>query len=163
MPQLDVSTFVSQLFWLLLTFVPLYLVLWKVALPRVAEVLENRQNRIEHDLERAEKLKQEAEAALAAYEGELAEARGRAQAALREAQQQAAAEAQTRHDKLTERLAGELDAAEARIDAARREAAAGIRDVAVELAAAAAEKLAGTAAPDRAVRAAVDAAMPEER
>jgi F-type H+-transporting ATPase subunit b len=163
MPQLDVSTFVSQLFWLLLTFVPLYLVLWKIALPRVAEVLENRQNRIEHDLERAEKLKQEAEAALAAYEGELAEARGRAQTALREAQQQAAAEAQQRHDKLTERLAGELDAAEARIDDARREATAGIRDVAVELAAAAAEKLAGAEAPDAAVQAAVDAAMPEER
>ena len=60
MPQLDSSTYVGQIFWLLLTFVPLYLILWKVALPRIASVLEQRQEKIEDDLVRAEKLKVEA-------------------------------------------------------------------------------------------------------
>ena len=56
MPQLDISVFPTQLFWLALIFVALYLILWKVALPRVTEVRESRQVRIESDLEKAHEL-----------------------------------------------------------------------------------------------------------
>ena len=66
MPQLDPSTFATQLFWLFLTFTALFLIAWKVALPRMTEVLNTRQERIEGDLEKAETLKAEAEEVLAA-------------------------------------------------------------------------------------------------
>ena len=64
MPQLDISTYPPQLVWLLITFVALYLVVWKVALPRIVDVRESRQRRIEDDLGKAETLRTEAETCL---------------------------------------------------------------------------------------------------
>ena len=78
MPQLDLATFTPQLVWLGITFILLYLVMWRVALPRIGEVLEERQNRIQHDLDEAGRLKGEAEQALADFETSLSEARSKA-------------------------------------------------------------------------------------
>ena len=61
MPQLDPSSYASQIFWLVVTFVILYLLMWKVALPRVSALLRERQERIDDDLEKASRLKAEAE------------------------------------------------------------------------------------------------------
>ena len=80
MPQLETHTFATQIFWLIVTFVPLYLLLWKVALPRIADILESRQNRIDHDLARADTLKVEAEEVMASYREEQAKARAEATA-----------------------------------------------------------------------------------
>src|SRR3546814_19371902 len=74
MPQFDPSTYPTQLFWLLLTFVPLYLVVWRVALPRITDVRQSRQGKNEADLEKGQALKEEAEMVLGAYEKGLAEA-----------------------------------------------------------------------------------------
>src|SRR4030088_222109 len=79
-PPFDSSTFASQLVSLLIAFVALYLIVSRIALPRVGSVLDARQNAIEGDLAAAHKLKDEADAALKAYESELASARSRAQA-----------------------------------------------------------------------------------
>ena len=75
MPQLESATFISQIVWLAVTFLALYVVMARIALPRIGEVLEARQDRIAHDLDTAASLKAEAEAALAAYETSIAEAR----------------------------------------------------------------------------------------
>ena len=93
MPQLDVTTYASQLFWLLLTFVPLYLVITKVALPRIGEVLEARQDKIDDDLKKAAARKEEAEAVMSEYEALQADAHAKAQALLRETQEAMKAEA----------------------------------------------------------------------
>ncbi|MEZ5932239.1 MAG: hypothetical protein R3F54_09850 [Alphaproteobacteria bacterium] len=68
MPQLEVSTYISQIFWLIVCFSVLYYLLSRKALPRVAEVLEARADRIRADLDEAQRLKKEAEDALARYE-----------------------------------------------------------------------------------------------
>ena len=65
MPQLDISTYPPQLVWLLITFLALYLVVWKVALPRIVDVREARQRGVEYDLGKAEALRSEAETLLA--------------------------------------------------------------------------------------------------
>ena len=65
MPQLDISTYPPQLVWLLITFLALYLVVWKVALPRIVDVREARQRRVEDDLGKAEALRSEAQTLLA--------------------------------------------------------------------------------------------------
>jgi len=62
MPQLEVSTFVPQLFWLAITFVVLYLLMKGIGLPRVGGAIEARRRRIDDDLARAAQLKSEAEA-----------------------------------------------------------------------------------------------------
>ena len=79
MPQLEISTFISQIFWLLVTFSGLYLIMWKIALPNIANVLEARQKRIEDNLERAEQAKLEAEKTFSSYEESIRKAREEAQ------------------------------------------------------------------------------------
>ncbi|HEY1796983.1 MAG TPA: hypothetical protein VGG57_12785 [Stellaceae bacterium] len=75
MPQLDFTTFAPQLFWLLVTFVVLYGLMKWVAVPRVGRVIDARRDKLEGDLNRAARLKEEAEGVLAAYQRTLAEAR----------------------------------------------------------------------------------------
>lgn len=75
MPQLDFSTFPNQIFWLVVTLIVIYFVLSRVALPRIGAVLSDRQDTIEHDIARAEELKQMAGEAEIAYNLALATAR----------------------------------------------------------------------------------------
>jgi F-type H+-transporting ATPase subunit b len=159
MPQLDPSVFPTQIVWLAITFVLLYLILSRVALPRVAEVLEARQKKIDDDLDKAAKLKSEAEATLKAYERAIADARAEAQATLREASEDAAKEAQARGNELNERLGRDIRAAEDRIAAAKRDAVASIAEIATDAARRATERLVGKAPEAGAARAAVDAAL----
>jgi F-type H+-transporting ATPase subunit b len=72
MPQLDISTYAPQIIWLVITFVILFLVMWKVIVPRISDALEVRQRRIEYNLARAAELQKEAEAVLEAYDASLA-------------------------------------------------------------------------------------------
>ena len=143
MPQLEASTFISQLFWLAITFVGLYLVMWKVVIPRVADVLRDRQERLDDDLEKAEALRNEAASVLEAYEKTVADGRARAQAILRVAADQNDKAAAIRQAALGEQLAQQTAAAEARIEGAREEALANIRSIAAEAAQAATLRLSG--------------------
>jgi F-type H+-transporting ATPase subunit b len=164
MPQLEqIHTYLSQVVWLAITFCLLYLVLWRAALPRLAQILQTRQAKIDGDLERAEALKKEAETTLARYEESMGRARTDAQAILNAAAERLAAEATSRHDALTRRLAADAEAAEARIAAARREAVTNLQSVAAEVAQAAVGKLLGESVPAQAAAAAVARAMEERR
>jgi F-type H+-transporting ATPase subunit b len=78
MPQLDFATFPNQIFWLLVTLVVLYLILNRVALPRIASVLADRHGSIQRDLDQAEDLKRKAVEAEEAYNKALADARSQA-------------------------------------------------------------------------------------
>ena len=79
MPQLDIGTFDNQVFWLLITLVVIYFVLSRVALPRIAAILAERQGTITNDIAAAEDLKTKAQDAEAAYDKALADARAEAQ------------------------------------------------------------------------------------
>jgi F-type H+-transporting ATPase subunit b len=161
MPQLRTETYLSQIFWLIVTFGILYWLLSTRALPRIAEVLGARQDRIAADLDRAAELRNEAEQALARYEEVLAEAHARAQARLREVDERLAADAAERQAALDRELAQKLQAAEARIAAAREQALEQIREVAVEVAQVAAARVAGLEVSPDATRAALDRVMAE--
>ena len=78
LPQLDFSTFGNQIFWLLVTLIAIYLILSKLALPRIAAVLAERQGTISHDVAMAEELKEKAVSAEAAYNKALSDARSEA-------------------------------------------------------------------------------------
>lgn len=162
MPQLDPSTFAPQLFWLLITFGVLYLVMWKVALPRVADLLQERQERIDDDLERAQKLRDDAEAVLESYEKTIAEGRAKAQEILRDATISMAKDSDAQHAELTGKLASQTDEAEARINEARDRALEDIRSVAAQTAQAAAGRLIGADVPDDEAERAVAAALEEQ-
>ena len=85
MPQLDFSTFPNQIFWLIVTLVVLYLVLSRVALPRIATVLSERHGAIQRDLDKAEEMKRSAIEAENAYNKALADARAKANDIVNEA------------------------------------------------------------------------------
>src|SRR5260370_7582912 len=84
MPQLDLSTFPSQIFCLAVFFVVPYLLMAKLAIPRIEKVIDERRNRVESDLDKAGRMKSEAEAVIAAYEKALADARHQAQLTMKE-------------------------------------------------------------------------------
>ncbi len=162
MPQLDTATFAPQLVWLAITFIGLYLILARAVLPRIASVLEARQKRIDGNLEKAETLKVKAEAARAAYEEALEEARLAAHRRLIEAAEVLAREAEERHDALAGKLAEQGKEAEERIGAATRDALKHVHTVAAEIAGAATEKLIGTKIGEQGARAAVETVLGEK-
>ena len=161
MPQLDVSTFPTQLFWLAITFIALYVLMATLGLPRIGKIIDARRGRVDGDLEKAGQMKAEAEAVIAAYERALAEARAQAQQTLKDTTERLGAEAATRQRAISEKLAAETAAAEKRIDAARATALAGLRGVAVDVARAATAKLAGAEVDAQRAAAAVDAILKE--
>jgi F-type H+-transporting ATPase subunit b len=149
MPQLDISTFAPQIFWLAISFVVLYLLMAKLGLPRVRAALDGRRLRLDGDLGRAAALKVEAETALAAYQKALADARAAAQETLRQTGERLAAEAAERQRQLAATLAAKIEAAEQRIAAGKAQALGEIRGIATDVGAAVVEKLTGVA-PDAA-------------
>ena len=161
MPQLDLAVFPSQIIWLVITFVILWLLMAKIALPRVGLVLEERQKKIDENLDLAENLRDEARGALDAYEKSIADARDNARGSVTEAVRQMSDSAQARHAEKSEELAAEIKEAEARIDAAKQQAISGIQEAAATVASSAAEKLIGASLPSDAVRQAVNTAMKE--
>jgi F-type H+-transporting ATPase subunit b len=161
MPQLDVSTFAPQLVWLAITFIVLYLLMSKLGLPRVRGVIEARRKRIDDDLARASEVKNQAEAAMAAYQRVLTEARAQAQATVKESSDRFAAEAAERQRQLAATLAEHTKQAEQQIAAAKERALAEIRNVAVDVARSVTEKLTGAVADEAMLAPAVDRAMAE--
>jgi len=159
MPQLEFADYAPQLVWLAISFVALYLLMARVALPGIAAVLADRERRIADDLDRAERLKAEADSVLAAYDKALAEARGAAQAEAQKATATLAADAGTRDRAFAAALAAKTQAAEARIAAAMTAALVELRTVAADVAAAAVAKLIGATPPGDRVQAAVEATI----
>lgn len=143
MPQLDSESFPSQIFWLIVAFGTLYYLLNRKALPRVAEILEARQERIGADLDRAARLRSEAEEAQRRHEQVVAEAQARSGAEAKAVQERVQAEIAKRQAGLDADLAKQLADAESRIGAARERALAEVQNVAAEVAGAAVERLAG--------------------
>jgi len=159
MPQFDPAVWSPQLIWLAISFVALYFLMARVALPRISDVLEEREFKISDALRKAEGLRDDAEDAAAEYEKMMADARAKAQEEVRAVRERAAAEAAKRHAELNERLAADIAAAEGRIAEARDKAVAGVREIAEELSAAAIERLLGEKVDSKTVTTAVDASM----
>ncbi|KAF0142470.1 MAG: F-type H+-transporting ATPase subunit b [Rhodospirillaceae bacterium] len=145
LPQFDTAFFPSQLFWLAICFGMLYFLAARLVLPRIAEVLSERQRRIDDDLERASQLKAQMEIAIQAYERALANARREAHVVLQQSQDELTNLIQSYNQQLTERLAREIKRGEARIAAAKQVALGQVKEIAAEVAKTAVERLVGLA------------------
>ena len=135
LPQLDLTTFGNQIFWLVVTLVVLYLVLSRVALPRIAAVLSDRQGAITGDLMAAEEFKQKARAAEAAYDKALADARTEAQAIVAKNRAEIQAELDAAIAKADAEIAARTAESEGRLREIRASSDAGAREVARDVAA----------------------------
>ncbi len=133
MPQLDPSIFGGQLFWLAVTFVSLFLVLTFVILPRIGKTLSTRQNRLQDDLEAAERLRDQAQAALKAYDEALTAARANAVRLAQEVLAEMQAEMDKQKADIDTRIAAQAAEAEKRLQASRDQAMSNIRSSAADI------------------------------
>jgi F-type H+-transporting ATPase subunit b len=133
MPQLDPSTFGTQLFWLGICFVALYGVMALIVLPRISSTLQARASQLDDDLAKAEALREKAETALAAYEEALAEARSRALTLAQDMRAEVQAETDRQKAALDAKLAEQAQAAEVAMTKARDAAMDGLSDAASAL------------------------------
>ena len=154
-PPFESQHFPSQLFWLALTFILLYVLMARVALPRIGGILAARSKHIADDLASAQRFKEQSEAANAAHLKSLADARARAQAIANETREQQAAQAQATNKKLEAQLHDKLAAAEQSIAATRGAAMGNVSGIAADTAAAIVERLIGAAPAQSDVAAAV--------
>ncbi len=159
MPQLVFADFAPQLVWLAITFTLLYLILARVALPRIATTLERRRDVIANDLDEAGCLKRQAEDALKVYEAALAAARAKAHAIAAETRQRLTGEADREKAALQASTLKRAAEAEARIAAAKAAAMANVRQIAADTASAIVGKLLGNGPDGAALNAAIDAAL----
>jgi F-type H+-transporting ATPase subunit b len=156
-PPFQKEHFPSQVLWLTVSFVLLYVLMSKIALPRIGSILAARSKLIGDDLVAAERLKEQSDAAHAAYEKALAEARARAQSIASSTRQRHASEAEAAQKRLEVQLHERLAAAEQSIAATRSAAMGNVRAIAADTATAIVERLIGKAPATQDVSAALDA------
>lgn len=144
-PPFEPTYFPSQLLWLAITFGLFYLFLQKVVLPRIGGILEVRRDRIAHDLDTAARMKEEADAAIAAYEQELADARAKSNKIAQDARDKAKAEADAERKEVEAGLNAKLVEAEGRIATVRASAMKDVGAIAEETATAIVQALVGKA------------------
>jgi F-type H+-transporting ATPase subunit b len=137
-PPFDSQTFGSQLFWLVIVFAALYVLMSKLALPRIGSILENRRRHREADLAAAEQLRQKSDEALMAHEKALA-----------------AAQSEALRKSLDTDLNARVAAAEKSIADTRAKAMTNVHGIATDAATAIVERLSGTAPSASEVSAAV--------
>lgn len=158
-PPFDSQTFASQLFWLALIFIALYLLMSRIALPRIGSILEERRRHIDADLEEAQRTKEQSDAAIAAHEKALAEARERAHTLGNATREKAAAAADARRKSVEAELQGRIAEAEKAIAASRSAAMTNVDGIANDAAAAIVQRLTGLPAPSQEVAEAVARAL----
>jgi len=144
-PPFQSEHFPSQLLWLTLSFVLLYVLMSKIALPRIGSIFAARSKLIRDDLAAAERFKEQSDAANAAYEKALADARARAQGIASSTREQQAREAEAVQNRLEAQLHQQLAAAEQSIAATRSSAMGNVQAIAAEAASAIVERLIGKA------------------
>jgi F-type H+-transporting ATPase subunit b len=158
-PPFNKETFASQLLWFAVFFVLLYLLMSRIALPRVGGILAARRERIEEDLKAAQRLKGDSDAELASYEKALADARARAQVIANETRDKLNAEAEQRRKVVEHDLNAKLAEAEKVIAGTKQAALANVRGIAIDATAAILERLIGRAPATDAVATAVDVVL----
>lgn len=143
LPQLDFTTWPTQIFWLAVSFTLAYILMSRVVTPKIGSVLEERHSRLEDDMERARQSAQEAEDMRLAFEKNLADARSDAAEKTRATLAKAKLEAEEKNADVNKRLASKVAKAEAKIMESRAAALAELDDVASASAIDAAASLAG--------------------
>ncbi len=156
-PPFNPDSFSSQLIWLAISFGILYLLMSRVALPKIATVLEERHDRIADDLDQAEQFRSQTEEAIAAYEKALGEARDEAHKIAQATRDELQAETDRQRQEVEGELAVKIADAESRIKSTKEAAMANVRDIAADVAGSVVTQVLGENADAAALERAVDA------
>ncbi len=163
LPQLDISTWPGQIFWLVVAFAILYFALSRSLLPKIGSVIEDRRDRIADDLDEAGRLQRQAEEARARHEKALSDARAKAHVIAGDTRARLAEELGVESKAAEAAFAKKAAEADVRIKAATDAALANVKTVAADAASALVEKLSGSGVAPKTAAAAVDAADSSRR
>ena len=155
MAQLDLSTWASQIFWLVISFAVLYFVLSKFVLPKIDEGLTNRGDRIADDLEEAARMTQEAQQAELDYEQAVSDAKAKAHNISETTRKSVDAEIEADILEAEEEFARKQSEAETRIAKVKAAGLAKVDEVARDTVSSILDKVAGLKVPATAVKSAV--------
>ena len=163
MPQLDIALYTPQIIWLIITFLLLYVLMAKWALPRIGNILEQRQARIDDHLDTAQSLRDESKTDSDSYENILAEAREEARKAIQNANKEIKIDTTRRQEELGVRLSSELKSAEDRISKAKAAAIERIHDSASSVTSTAMKLLIGEEPSEDSLKRAIIAALEKSK
>lgn len=157
LPQLDATTYPSQIFWMIVVFVIMHFFFAKKSLPEISRTIENRSERVSNDLDSAERLKEEVEAVQKSYEDSLSGAREESSRLFSDIENEIKIKSEKHASDFQERLNERIQVLEKEIVKARKNAMDEMSDVAADVAMTAAEKIIGVKANKATAKAVVEA------
>ena len=132
MPQLNPEFWIAQIFWLILIFSSLYLIIWKIFLPKITYSIENRKSRIVNDLDEAQKLKENAEKKLEEYSQIIENSKKEAKKIIESSKKKLDRDIENKKQKFNDEIEKELVAAENEIKDLRKSSILKISNIAAE-------------------------------
>jgi len=132
MPQLNPEFWIAQIFWLILIFSSLYLIIWKIFLPRITYSIENRKSRIVNDLGEAQKLKDNAEKKLKEYNEIIEKSKKEAKKIIDDSKKKLDRDIENKKQKFNDEIEKELAATEKEIKDLKKTSTSNVADIAAE-------------------------------
>ena len=159
MPQLDPEFWVSQIFWLILIFSILYLIIWKIFLPKISYSIENRKSRVVNDLQETQKLKEKAEKRLKEYNEIIENTKKEAKKIIDDSRRKLEADIEKKKEKLNLEIEKELTTVEKEINDLKKSSISNISTIASETSAEIVKQIINTEVNKSNVTAIVDEVM----
>ena len=144
MPQLNTEFWASQIFWLILIFSSLYIIIWKIFLPKITDSIENRKSRVIGDLNGAQKLKENAEKILGEYNKIIEDTKKEAKRIIEDNKKKLENDIKSKKHKFNEEIEKELMSAEKEIKSLKKSSISNINKIAVEISSEVIKQLVGT-------------------
>ena len=135
MPQLNPEFWTAQIFWLVLIFSSLYLIIWKIFLPKITYSIENRKSRIVNDLDEAQKLKENAEKKLSEYNEIIEKSKKEAKKIIEDSKKKLDRDIENKKQKFNDEIEKELETAEKEIRDLKKSSLSNISNIAAEISA----------------------------
>ena len=144
MPQLNPEFWASQIFWLILTFSGLYIIIWKIFLPKITDSIENRKSRIINDLNETQKLKENAEKKLREYNKIIEDTKKEAKKIIEDNKKKLENDIKSKKQKFNEEIEKELMSVEKEIKNLKKSSISSINKIAAEVSSEVIKQLVGT-------------------
>ena len=144
MPQLNTEFWPAQIFWLILIFSSLYVIIWKIFLPRITDSIENRKSRIVNDLNETQKLKESAEKKLVEYTKAIEDAKKEAKKIIEDSKKKLENNIKNKKQKFNEEIEKELLAVEKEIKNLKKTSVNKINKIAIEISSEVINQIIGT-------------------
>jgi len=144
MPQLNPEFWASQIFWLILIFSSLYIIMWKIFLPKITDSIENRKSRIINDLNETQKLKENAEKKLREYNKIIEDTKKEAKRIIEDNKKKLENDIKSKKQKFNEEIEKELMSVEKEIKSLKKLSISSINKIAAEVSSEVIKQLVGT-------------------